>query len=128
MEDTGEVYHIVQSCMPININVTDCYNNPEGIFYVAVAQREYKQSQFTHEISKQIEKDVMIYYGYIVLIFVIVKLTLFWTLWSWLKSRVTDRMVELTRKINNNEQIEDKNRIQANEYEKNPMSGETSAF
>lgn len=37
VEDTGEVYHIVQSCMPININVTDCFNDPEGIFYVAVA-------------------------------------------------------------------------------------------
>ena len=38
--DTGEVYHIVQSCMPITINVTDCGQN--GIMLIAVAQRGYK--------------------------------------------------------------------------------------
>lgn len=76
----------------------------------------------------QIESDVMTYYGYIVLIFVIVKLTLFFTLWTWLRSRVTDRMVELTNKINNNEQIEDKSRVQANDYEKKTLTEGTSPF
>ena len=52
----------------------------------------------------------MKYYGVIILIFVIVKVLLFITLWSWLKSRVTDRMIELTQKINNNEQIDDRSR------------------
>ena len=50
-----------------------------------------------------IEADVIKYYGVVVLIFVIIKVLLFVTLWSWLKSRVTDRMIELTQKINNNE-------------------------
>ena len=39
---TGETYHIVQSCMPVNINVTDCHNSSEGIMFIVVAQREYK--------------------------------------------------------------------------------------
>ena len=66
-----------------------------------------------------IEADVMKYYGFIILIFIVVKVLLFFTLWSWLKSRVTNRMVELTNKINNNEQIEDKSRG-LDEFEKNP--------
>ena len=101
--DSEERYHIVQSCMPLNINVTECHNDPQGIMFIAVAQREYGQSEFTHEISLTIERDVMKYYGVIILIFVIIKVLLFVTLWSWLKSRVTDRMIELTQKINNNE-------------------------
>ena len=61
-DETGEVYHIVQSCMPININVTDCDQN--GIMRIAVAQRGYKQSEFTHNTNMQIESDVMGYYGF----------------------------------------------------------------
>lgn len=48
------------------------------------------------------------YYGIIILIFVFVKLLTFCTLWEWLKSRVTNKMIELTKKINNNEQIDDR--------------------
>lgn len=98
-----ESYHIVQSCMPLDVNVTQCHSDPRGIMFVIVAQREYKQSEFTYEISKTIETDVLKYYGNIVLIFVVVKLLTFFTLWNWLKSRVTNRMIELTKKINNNE-------------------------
>ena len=102
-----ESYHIVQSCMPLTINVTECHSNPEGIMFIVVAQRDYLQSEFTYQISKTIETDVLKYYGFIVLIFVVVEVLLFFTLWSWLKSRVTNRMIELTKKINNNEQIDD---------------------
>lgn len=121
--DTGEVYHIVQSCMPITINVTDCHQN--GIMRIAVAQRGYKQSEFTHNTNMQIQEDVTGYYGFIVLIFIIVQIFLFFTLWSWLKSRVTNRMVELTKKINTNEQLEDRNR--AIEYEKQPGMHQSAA-
>ena len=61
------------------------------------------QSEFTYEISRTIETDVLKYYGIIILIFVFVKLLTFCTLWEWLKSRVTNKMIELTKKINNNE-------------------------
>ena len=40
--ETKERYHIVQSCMPLDVNVTECYNDPKGIMFIAVAQREYK--------------------------------------------------------------------------------------
>ena len=101
--------------MPLDVNVTECRSDPRGIMFVIVAQREYKQSEFTYEISKTIEADVLKYYGNIVLIFVVVKLLTFFTLWNWLKSRVTNRMIELTKKINNNEQIDDRGNRRAEE-------------
>ena len=106
--NSKEKYHIVQSCMPLDINVTECHSDPRGIMFVIVAQREYMQSEFTYEISRTIETDVLKYYGIIILIFVFVKLLTFCTLWEWLKSRVTNKMIELTKKINNNEQIDDR--------------------
>lgn len=48
--------------------------------------------------------DVNQYYGFIILIFLVVKIILFLVLWSWLRIRVTERMIDLTNKLKTNEQ------------------------
>jgi hypothetical protein len=50
-----------------------------------------------------VNDDVKKYYGYIVLIFFVVKFFLFVVLWSWLRIRVTERMIALTKKLKTND-------------------------
>ena len=56
----------------------------------------YDDSPFTKEIKQIMDDDVNRYYGFIVLIFFVVKFFLFVVLWSWLRIRVTERMIALT--------------------------------
>ncbi len=56
--------------------------------------------------------DVNEYYLIIIMIFVIVKLSLFCVLWSWLRMRVTDRMIYLTKKLKTSDQADNKHNYQ----------------
>lgn len=71
--------------------------------FVVVGQEVYDDSPFTKEIESIMDSDVNQYYMFIVLIFFIVKCILFLVLWSWLRIRVTERMMNLTRKLKNND-------------------------
>jgi hypothetical protein len=51
-----------------------------------------------------IDTDIKIYYALIITIFFIVKSLLFCTLWSWLKIKVTHRLEELTKSLENPDQ------------------------
>lgn len=72
------------------------------------------------------DDDVKQYYGFIVLIFFIVKFFLFFVLWSWLRFRVTERMIALTNKLKTNDQSEKRN-VQA-ALNNQPMTGEHRHF
>ena len=71
--------------------------------FVVVGQEIYDDSPFTLEIENIMNSDVNTYYGFIVMIFFVVKFFLFVVLWSWLRIRVTERMVDLTMKLETND-------------------------
>ncbi len=89
-----------------------------------VGQEIYNHSPFTKEIAQIMTDDVNEYYLIIILIFVIVKLFLFCVLWSWLRMRVTDRMIYLTKKLKTSDQ--DNNKYQPKKL--NRFDGNTSQF
>ena len=97
-------YHLVQSCIPGNISIEQCKEN--GYMFVVVGQEVYDDSPFTREIEYIMDGDVKSYYGFIVLIFIVVKICLFSVLWSWLRIRVTERMIKLTKKLKTTDQQE----------------------
>ena len=94
-------YHLVQTCIPKNVSINDC--SKKGYMFLVIGQEQYEDSPFTKEILKIVNDDVKKYYGYIVLIFFVVKFFLFVVLWSWLRIRVTERMIALTKKLKTND-------------------------
>lgn len=100
-------FHIVQSCIPTDVPVSEC--SQSGHMLVVVGQEIYDDSPFTREIESIMGSDVNRYYLFIVLIFFIVKCVLFLVLWSWLRIRVTERIINLTKKLKNNDQNEQSN-------------------
>lgn len=78
--------------------------NTDGYMLVVVGQEVYESSPFTKEIKRIMSDDVSEYYLTIVLIFFVGKLILFCVLWNWLRVRVTDRMIALTRKLQTSDQ------------------------
>ena len=70
--------------------------------FVVVGQETYDESPFTHFILKTMDADVAWYYVVIVLIFLAGNGCLFVVLWTWLRIRVTDRMLFLKNKIQAN--------------------------
>ena len=97
-------YHLVETCIPSIKSIEECHS--EGYMFVVVGQEIYDDSPFTLEIENIITSDVNTYYLFIVLIFFSGNLILFVVLWSWLRIRVTERMVDLTMKLETNDQSE----------------------
>ena len=85
---------MVQSCIPKSVKFEDCHK--DGQFIVVIGQEVYADSPFTKHIEQIMDDDVMSYYAFIVIIFLVIKLFLFIVLWSWLKIRVTQRMMDLS--------------------------------
>ena len=94
-------YHLVESCVPSDVPINECSQN--GYLFVVVGQEVYDDSPFTKEIESIMDSDVNQYYMFIILIFFVVKCILFLVLWSWLRIRVTERMMKLTSKLKNND-------------------------
>ena len=92
------------SGIPSVKSIEECHS--EGYMFVVVGQEIYDDSPFTLEIENIITSDVNTYYLFIVLIFFSGNLILFVVLWSWLRIRVTERMVDLTMKLETNDQSE----------------------
>ena len=95
--ESMDTYHMVETCVPSSVSMEECKDL--GYMMVVVGQEIYDHSPFTREIALIMNNDVDEYYLYIILIFCLVKLALFCVLWSWLRMRVTDRMIDLTRKL-----------------------------
>lgn len=94
-------YHLVETCIPSTVTIEDCHE--DGFMFVVIGQEVYMDSPFTREIRQIMDDDVNQYYGFIVLIFFVVKFFLFMVLWSWLRFRVTERMIALTNKLKTND-------------------------
>ena len=126
-------YHLVQSCIPKDVPINEC--SAKGYMFLVIGQEQYQDSPFTKEILKIVNDDVKKYYGYIVLIFFVVKFFLFVVLWSWLRIRVTERMIALTKKLKTNDQSEKHNyqavkisRDTEQDYRKEGVRGRSSFF
>lgn len=92
---------MVQTCVP-NLPGINC--NTDGYMLVVVGQEVYESSPFTLKINRIMRDDVSEYYLTIFIIFFVGKLLLFCVLWNWLRVRVTDRMIALTRKLQTSDQ------------------------
>lgn len=108
-------YHIVQTCIPLSVPLERCHQ--EGYMFVVVGQETYDESPFTHSILKTMDADVAWYYVVIVLIFLAGNGCLFVVLWTWLRIRVTDRMLFLKNKIQANVNDNDKIKHSYSSYE-----------
>ena len=118
-----DTYHIVQTCVPSYYTIAEC--KEKGQLVVVVGQEIYDQSPFTKEIAQIMADDVNEYYLIIILIFAIVKMSLFCVLWSWLRMRVTDRMIYLTKKLKTSDQADNRNNYQPKKLTKFDSNNES---